>query len=72
MIAEGETEVEATARRRGMHRPVSLAMAAAALLGLAGCGEPLHPSKWKGPPDEIPEGEGLLTGEDGEWIIYGA
>ena len=45
--------------------------AIAAVIGLAACGEPLHPSKWKDAPDEIPTGEGLLTGEDGEWTIYG-
>ena len=41
-----------------------------AVVGLAACGEPLHPSKWKDDPDEIPLGEGLLTGEDGAWTIY--
>ncbi len=45
-------------------------LAAASVLWLSACGEPLHPSKWKTSPDEIPEGEGLLTGEDGEWEIY--
>ena len=45
-------------------------LAAASVLWLSACGEPLHPSKWKTSPDEIPEGEGLLTGEDGEWDIY--
>ena len=45
-------------------------LAIAAVVGLAACGEPLHPSKWKDDPDEIPPGEGLLTGEDGEWTIY--
>ncbi len=34
--------------------------------------EPLHPSKWHDSLDEIPEGEGLLTGSDGEWIVYGS
>ena len=43
---------------------------AVAVVGLAACGEPLHPSKWKDDPDEIPLGEGLLTGEDGAWTIY--
>ena len=62
--------VKARLRRTAM--PVVSVPAIAAVVGLAACGEPLHPSKWKGPPDEIPEGEGLLTGEDGEWIIYGA
>ena len=47
------------------------ALAAAMASGLAACGgEPLHPSKWKDPPGEILEGEGLLTGEDGAWTIY--
>ena len=45
-------------------------LAIGAVVGLAACGEPLHPSKWKDDPDEIPPGEGLLTGEDGEWTIY--
>jgi hypothetical protein len=45
-------------------------LAIAAVIGLTACGEPLHPSKWKTSPDEIPEGEGLLTGEDGEWDVY--
>lgn len=44
--------------------------AVATVIGLAACGEPLHPSKWKDDPDEIPPGEGLLTGEDGAWTIY--
>ncbi len=43
-----------------------------AALGLAACGgKPLHPSKWKEPGGEIPPGEGLLSGEDGKWVIYG-
>jgi len=59
------------ALRIGGARPLCLALAAVALLGLAACGgEPLHPSKWKDPPDEIPPGEGLLSGEEGGWTIY--
>ena len=42
-------------------------MAVVAVIGPAACGEPLLSSKWKTSPDEIPEGEGLFTGEDGEW-----
>ena len=49
---------------------LGLALIVAAVIGLIACGEPLHPSKWKTGPDEIPEGEGLLTGEDGAWEIY--
>ena len=45
-------------------------LAVATVVGLSACGEPLHPSKWKDDPDEIPPGEGLLTGEDGAWTIY--
>ena len=54
-------------RAKAFPRP---ALAVAALLGLAACGELLDPSKWQDPPGEIPEGEGLLTGEDGAWEIY--
>ena len=46
------------------------ALTIAAVIGLTACGEPLHPSKWKTGLDEIPEGEGLFTGEDGAWEIY--
>ena len=59
--------------RARLHRATALigpVLAIAAVVGLAACGEPLHPSKWKDDPDEIPPGEGLLTGEDGEWTIY--
>ena len=57
-------------RLRGA-RPLCPALAAFAMLGLAACGgEPLHPGKRKDPPDEIPPGEGLLSGEDGGWTIY--
>ena len=60
-----------TACLRGTRAPLCPALAAAALLGLTACGgEPLHPSKWKDPPGEVPQGEGLLTGEDGEWKVY--
>ena len=60
----------ATARlRRAVARVVPV-LAIAAAVGLAACGEPLHPSKWKDDSDEIPPGEGLLTGEDGAWTIY--
>ena len=45
-------------------------LATVAAIGLSACGEPLHPSKWQTSPDEIPEGEGLFTGEDGAWTIY--
>ena len=47
----------------------TLAWASIIVAGLAACGEPLHPSKWEEPPGEIPEGGGLLTGEDGEWEV---
>ena len=60
--------VKARLRRTAM--PVVSVSAIAAVVGLAACGEPLHPSKWKDDPDEIPPGEGLLTGEDGAWTIY--
>ncbi|MDD9991186.1 MAG: hypothetical protein OXP75_05270 [Rhodospirillales bacterium] len=56
-----------------MRRAITLTgpvLAIAAAAALAACGEPLHPSKWKDDPDEIPPGEGLLTGEDGAWTIY--
>ena len=55
---------------RGGGALIGSVLAIAAVLGLSACGEPLHSSKWKNPPGEIPEGEGLLTGEDGEWEIY--
>ncbi len=55
--------------RRRDAKPLAWALIIVAVLGLAACGEPLHPSKWKEPPGEIPEGGGLLTGEEGEWEI---
>ncbi len=58
------------ARLRGATVLIVPVLAIAAVIGLAACGEPLHPSMWKDDPDEIPPGEGLLTGEDGEWTIY--
>ena len=57
-------------RLRGAGAPLIPVLAIAAVIGLTACGEPLHPSKWKTSADEIPEGQGLLTGEDGEWEIY--
>ncbi len=57
--------------RPGGARSLCLTIAAVAPLGLAACGgEPLHPSKRKNPPDEIPPGEGLLSGKEGGWTIY--
>ena len=56
-------------RLRGAGVLIGAVLAIAPAIGLAACGEPLHPSKWKNPPGEIPEGEGLLTGEDGAWEI---
>lgn len=54
--------------------PAGLALAwvllAAAGLGIAACGQPLAPAKWEEPPGEIPEGSGLLTGEEGAWELY--
>ena len=61
----------AGAHLRGVGAIIVPIMAVAAVIGLAACGGPLHPSKWKTSPDEIPEGEGLFTGEDGEWDILG-
>ena len=59
------------ARGRGTGLLLCWALAAAMVFGLAACGgKPLHPSKWKDPPGEVPQGEGLLTGEDGEWTVY--
>ena len=60
----------AVAGLRAACAPLGPVSVAASVLSLSACGEPLHPSKWKTSPDEIPEGEGLLTGEDGEWEIY--
>ena len=55
---------------RSVSAPIGPVLTVAPMIGLAGCGEPLRPRKWKDPPGDIPEGEGLLTGEDGEWEIY--
>jgi len=60
----------AGARLQSCGALIGLALAVTAVLGLAACGDPLHPSKWKDDPDEIPPGEGLLTGEDGAFTIY--
>ena len=62
-------------RRVGTHprsaaAPIVSFMAGAMVVGLAARGTQLHRSRWQASPDEIPEGEGLLTGEDGEWEIY--
>ena len=70
MAPDGSSASRA-ARRRGTREVLGLALAAAVAAGLGACGgEPLHPSKWKEPPDEIPQGDGLLTGEEGEWKVY--
>ena len=50
---------------------VIMILAVTSVIGLAAFGKPLHPSKWKTSPDEIPEGAGRFTGEDGEWNILG-
>ena len=60
----------AAVRLRGAGAVLGPVLALALVLGLLACGEPLHPSKWTTTPDEIPEGEGLFTGEDGAWEIY--
>ncbi len=43
-----------------------VAVAVAVLLAACAVAKPFeyHPT------DEIPEGPGLVTGEDGEWVIY--
>ena len=50
--------------------PLAWALLTAAGLGIAACGQPLEPAKWEEPPGEIPEGSGLLTGEEGAWDLY--
>ncbi len=47
-----------------------LALALGVVFALAACGsyEPFEPH----PIDEIPQGPGLLTGEDGEWNVLGS
>ena len=45
------------------------ALAWALALALAACAG-AKPFEYH-PIDEIPEGPGLVTGEDGEWVIYG-
>lgn len=50
--------------------PLAGALLAAAVFGIAACGQPLDPAKWEEPAGEIPEGSGLLTGEAGEWELY--
>ena len=52
-------------RPPGAGAPIGAVLAIAPAIGLAAIGEPLHPSKWKNLPGEIPEGGGLLTGEGG-------
>lgn len=57
-------------RLRRANALIGSVLAIATVVGLAACGTPLHPSKWTDDSDEIPPGEGLLTGEDGAWTIY--
>ncbi|MEE8248452.1 MAG: hypothetical protein V3S87_14460 [Alphaproteobacteria bacterium] len=47
----------------------AVALAWALALALAACAG-AKPFEYH-PLDEIPEGPGLVTGEDGEWVIYG-
>ncbi len=54
--------------KRGATRGPRLAAVALAL-ALAACAG-AKPFEYH-PTDEIPEGPGLFTGEDGEWVIYG-
>ena len=70
MITNGRPISRARTRLRGAGALIGPDLVVAAVAGLAACGEPLHPSKWNDPLGEIPEGEGLFTGEDGEWEIY--
>jgi len=56
---------KAAMRRRWRARLASLALA----LALAACAG-AKPFEYH-PIHEIPEGPGLFTGEDGEWVIYG-
>ncbi len=53
---------------RGL-RLAAVALAWALALALAACAG-AKPFEYH-PIDEIPEGPGLVTGEDGEWVIYG-
>ena len=50
-------------------RLATVALALALALALAACAG-AKPFEYH-PIDEIPEGPGLFTGEDGEWVIYG-
>ncbi len=57
-----------TKRKSGSDRRARLASVALAFL-LAACAG-AKPFEYH-PIHEIPEGPGLFTGEDGEWVIYG-
>ncbi len=50
-------------------RLAAVALAWALALALAACAG-AKPFEYH-PIDEIPEGPGFVTGEDGEWVIYG-
>jgi hypothetical protein len=47
------------------------ALLVAALLAVSACGgKPLHTSKWQDTADEMKPGPGLVSGEDGEFVIH--
>ncbi len=61
----------ASAKRGAARGPrlAAVALAWALALALAACAG-AKPFEYH-PIHEIPEGPGLFTGEDGEWVIYG-
>jgi len=64
-----------TPKRISAARPAAgltiLVAIALGALGLVACGgKPLHPNKWQEPPTDVMDGPGLITGEDGEWILH--
>ena len=52
----------------GLTIPVAIAFGAP---GLVACGgKPLHPDKWQEPASDTMDGPGLLSGDDGKWILH--
>jgi hypothetical protein len=50
-----------------LYRLLGIALAAAILMG---CGAKGRPAEFKQPIDEIKEGPGIFSGEDGEFTVY--
>ena len=55
-----------------MKKPLAIVSFAVLVGALAACalGEPLERKEFQRMGDNVPDGPGLLTGEDGEFVLY--